>query len=147
MASPCGYYLVMAARSTRIRGQAGNTNDATHTTSYERHQNMSLSNRHSKYIDFVSDCPKMQCKKDYFSSRMAKTEKLLVESRNWLNSNKNGEKQQFLDHFCVDKWQKLSQSLRLQHSWENCGACSIDKHRHHSFVPGCKNDNNKNVTL
>jgi hypothetical protein len=123
MAPFCGYYLVMASRSTRIRGK-----DSKSQVTYERQ--IPLSERYSNYIDFVKDYPKMHCNKKYFVSRISKTERLIADNKNWLNHNKNGEKMEFLSNFSVDKWDKLMHANKLQHSFDNCAKCDGDLTRH-----------------
>jgi hypothetical protein len=134
MAQYCAYGRVIAARSTKsvpskVTTQERQDKDNRKEKYVLKHGYGSVAARYSKYMQVMKICPNMHVTQSAFSYLVPRFERHLTSNKNWVNFNKGGEKQAFISHFALDRWEKLTSSVKREHSFKDCTACE----RHEAY--------------
>ncbi|VDI42164.1 Hypothetical predicted protein [Mytilus galloprovincialis] len=85
---------------------------------------ISLTQRYDNYCAFVDRCKSLHITTyDVFKQQCKRIQDYLSENKYYKNRNTNGEKKTFIEFFSLNKWLKLSDGARREHSLHNCFAC------------------------
>lgn len=79
--------------------------------------------RYEFYKNIMHRYPKMYVPYKKFRTNVSRLQNYLTNNKYWKNSNKTGEKQQFLQSFSLQTWSLLSEREKNLHSLEDCARC------------------------
>lgn len=141
----CNFAKVIIARGTKDQNQIDifnsdkeNNNECTSTAKYNN--SLPLHHRFDNYTAFMEQYPKMKIESYMtFSYKTPLIQDYVTKNKYYATNNKNGEKEQFTNHFSLQNWvQNISHYEKQQHSLENCHSCNTIHIQHsilHKSIP------------
>jgi hypothetical protein len=85
--------------------------------------NVSPSFRFNFYMKIMQNYPKMHLPYDKFVRQLPRLQKYITKPKYWQNSNREGQKKNFLSLFSLQQWNDISHRDKLKHSLYDCVPC------------------------
>lgn len=128
----CNFSKVLISRSTKDKSaiELFNSEDDVATKEKEKNKpqyntSLTLLHRHENYNIFMHRYPKMQLKSyEVFRKKVVKLQDYTTKNKYYVNFNKNGEREKFINHFDLLHWTKLEHAEKKQHQLEDCFVCT-----------------------